>query len=221
MAGFLKQFLKGWGNRGVAEQVVSLDALQIDDHVQFDLLPQGMLSEQWFHVSDVRTCTIGEARQTEWILVDGDRNPIALRVEERPADGIPILQVRRLVPNRLLPSLFGLEDITRLFAEHDQVLTLRRRVELPMFAGWMAQEYHMHINAEQGVVYRGDWRHSAFVPTPDEGYAFDYYLLMDAEQHHAITAEVYNDGVLHLSVMVRLPADAVCRMERDALRQRG
>ncbi|MBF0626014.1 MAG: hypothetical protein HQL82_14555 [Magnetococcales bacterium] len=198
---FLRQLFKG--------RIDSPQALRIRDSVHFGPMPVASLDGLRLRVTEINTRQADHRRSPVFTLTHESGLRLFMHVQ---GDAETPLVVSQRVERSEVSRLFDLAQFARLFEDKDGPLTLDRREEPDTLAGWTVPRYHLVEDAGKEVHIPGDYRDSAFLPSPSAGLGLDRYRLTDPGGVLSVEVEVYDSGETEVFTSLRVGLDRIVEM---------
>lgn len=182
--------------------------------VGFGFIPQRNISGCRMEVKAVQSYMFGEDTFLTYTLAD-DKSEINM-IAARDTDSQNMyLSLSQKIEPRLFPMLFLSQQPEQWFSmnEGDTVLTSMR--VMGMQQSWVASGYRL-VMVSHGSVLDGDYRQLRKSYDSPSARRFEYALLVDDDNEHALEAEKYEDGTLVVYSTVYRPATDIGAITRPA-----
>ncbi len=183
--------------------------LQTGDIIKFKYLPQSILSNQQFQISDIGTYDFEDRHLTEFKLTGNTDEALFMIVDD--SDDETILTISIKINRRMTEEMFDLDQFALVF-DGDGHTFLTRKQELQAYRDWTAPSYRQEICAEAGYYYKKDYRHRALPQHQGAGDPLEYYRLVSDDRQFAIEAEVYEGGETDVLMTLRRPLSDIDEM---------
>lgn len=172
--------------------------LNVGDMISIDnsfALPVQLRGQQ-LRVEAINTYEFERSQQAEWVLKGHGNDTIFLSLEE---DDDTYLAFSLKISRSQVEQIFDLEQFSTLFDEpgHANLQTQELSADISnQLEQWLGKQYHQVTFAAFGYFHREDYR--GLKPPQDAsgatGTPFEYYLLLDNDESHAVEVEVYDGG---------------------------
>lgn len=188
------------------DERVNLSNLRCGSTVGFGFLPQRNISGCRMTVKSINSYIFDEDEFLSYVLDNADTD-INLIISIDPETDEQILTLSQRIERRLFPMLFLSNEPESWFSLKvgDQLQTSHK--VMGMQQSWVASSYRLAMLAE-GTFMEGDYRLMKKPYAPQSLRTFQYALLVDDENEHALEAEKYEDGtIIVYSTVYRLATD--------------
>lgn len=182
--------------------------------VGFGFIPQRNISGCRMTVKSVNSYMFNDDTFLTYVIGDG-KNEINMIVNKDDDSGEMHLSLSQKIEERLFSILFLSEQPESWFSmtPGDKIQTSHR--VMGMQQSWIASSYKLAMISE-GSVMDGDYRQ---YKKPHDTYAtrdFEYALLLDEDNEHALEAEKYADGTLIVYSTVYRPVTDIGAITRPS-----
>jgi len=194
-------FLKGLFKKDketVRKELKSVSDLEIKDMIKLNdsfALPE-ILRGQTLEVQSINSYDYDGDMELEWVLKGSDGTLIHLSLDE---DDSTYLEFSIKINLSDIETLFDSESFADVF-DSEKPTILKRLNDIANGNKWSAEKYHQQGTFEEGVFHKQDYRNKD--NSLGKGEAFRLYTLLDSDEDHGISIDVWDGGETDVSLTI-------------------
>ncbi|HEU5048555.1 MAG TPA: hypothetical protein VFT64_12015 [Rickettsiales bacterium] len=197
-----------------AEDRAGLSSLKPGCTVGFGFIPQRNISGCRMEVKAVQSYMFGDDTFLAYTLTDENSEINLIAARDTDSDNM-YLSLSQKIESRLFPMLFLSKQPEQWFTMNEgDIVNTSLRV-MGMQQSWVAPSYRLAI-LSHGSVLDGDYRELKKPYNAHPARHFEYALLVDDDNEHALEAEKYEDGTLIVYSTVYRPATDIGAITRPS-----